>query len=439
MSKGKTRVQSTRAMLAVAAGALALHGAGALAQTSNDEMKAEIAAQKARLEALERKLQETDAKASRAATAPANSEPAATAAAAMKLPEFPSYLQPYLLIDTSLGYVSNASANGNSRINYQVPWFSGSRWGFRGTLPTDVGVNVIYKLEGEYVTTTGELDTANVLFNRDAWAGFESAALGKITFGRQNTLARDFSQNYGDPYGTANVTLEEGGWTNTNNFKQLIFYAGSPTSTRYDRGLVWKKHFAGGWTVGAGHQFTNQSTTTAKNTSSAIGVGFNGGLYNISGFINEANNNNMTQRSYSIGGNYQVMPQLRLYTGYFHYTAEQGNQPSRSDNAYTFSGRYAMSAQVDFQLGYQVMKASNAALSSSGATLNAFADGSTATAVGSGSKKTLYASAFYHLSKYAEVYIAGDYMKLSDQYVVAATNGFKNQKELVIGLRLKTF
>ena len=48
-------------------------------------------------------------------------------------------------------------------------------------------------------------------------------------------------------------------------------------------------------------------------------------------------------------------------------------------------------------------------------------------------------TAIYHLSKQAELCIAGNYMKLTDQGVIAATNGFKNQKERVVGVRFKTY
>src|SRR5258707_25635 len=112
--------------------------------------------------------------------------------------------------------------------------------------------NIIFKLESEFDYQTGEEDTPGVLFNRDAWIGFQSEALGKLTFGRQNALARDFTGIYGDPYTSARVTLEEGGYTNVNNFKQLIFYAASATGTRYDRGMVWKKDF-GGFVAGVGY------------------------------------------------------------------------------------------------------------------------------------------------------------------------------------------
>ena len=91
-----------------------------------------------------------------------------------------------------------------SLTNFGTPWFSGSRWGITGRHSIfDDRAGVIFKLESEFDYQTGEEDTPGVLFNRDAWIGFQSEELGKITFGRQNALARDFTGIYGDPYTSA--------------------------------------------------------------------------------------------------------------------------------------------------------------------------------------------------------------------------------------------
>ena len=121
----------------------------------------------------------------------------------------------YGLLDVTLSTANNIDAVGHRRTNFQKPWFSGPRWGVVGSraLP-DGAPNLIFKLEGEYLLDTGEEDTPGVLFNRDAWVGFQGETMGKLTFGRQNTLARDFSHIYGDPYtASGQVTLDEGGWT----------------------------------------------------------------------------------------------------------------------------------------------------------------------------------------------------------------------------------
>jgi len=77
--------------------------------------------------------------------------------------------------------------------------------------------------------------------------------MGKLTFGRQNALGRDpaGSASYGDPYGGAKASTEEGGYSNNNNFKQLIFYAGCANGTRVNNGVTWKKAFSNGLVGGA--------------------------------------------------------------------------------------------------------------------------------------------------------------------------------------------
>ena len=341
----------------------------------------------------------------------------------------------YGLIDATIGTKNHATADGGKLTGVQTAWFSGNRLGFTGTEDLGGGLAAIFKLESEYLIGTGEMDTPGVIFNRDAWVGLRSKELGQLTIGRQNTLPRDFAQIYGDPYGS-NLGLGEGGFTNNNNFKQIIFYAGSATSTRYDNGLVWKRVFDNGVVAGAGYQFGEVAGSFAKNTTKAAAIGYNGTDFLVSGFVNQANVNNFIHKSYSVGGSY-LLPTVRLNAGYFHYTAEQGVLGGRTDNAYTVSGKYTPSGLMDFELGYQIMKTANGAINKGGSTINAFVDGSTAPIAGTGKKSTIYGSAFYHLSKRTELYVAADYMKLADGYKVAGTNGFGRQSELAVGMRTR--
>ena len=41
------------------------------------------------------------------------------------------------------------------------------------------------------------MDTPGVLFDRDAWVGIENETIGKLTFGRQNAIARDPAMSKG--------------------------------------------------------------------------------------------------------------------------------------------------------------------------------------------------------------------------------------------------
>ena len=209
----------------------------------------------------------------------------------------------YGLIDVTITHVSHANAAGDARTSYQpAPWFSGSRWGLTGKRDLGMdGLRAVFRLESEFVTNTAEEDAAGILFGRDAWAGFESDALGKLSFDRQNALGRDIAAGYLDPYGAAKASTNEGGGTNTNNFKQMIFYAGSATGTRYDRGLVWKKAFDNGLVGGLGYQFGGVAGSFSTGSTKTAALGYNLGPFNEAGFVNSANVGNLKHNAYSMG------------------------------------------------------------------------------------------------------------------------------------------
>ena len=229
------------------------------------DLKAEIAAQKqaaaeqkARLDALEQKLSTVQQPQAAVASGDAGSSASSGNGVSFKQGEglnikgSAGSLTLYGLIDVSYVHSTNADKSGHSVTSPRVAWFSGNRWGLTGRRPLgSTGLDAIFRLESEFESQTGDMDTPGVLFNRDAWAGVESQSFGKLTLGRQNAIARDpvASGIYGDPYGSAAPTLEEGGYTNNNNFKQLVFYAGSATGTRIDNGVVWKKNLTTVWSL----------------------------------------------------------------------------------------------------------------------------------------------------------------------------------------------
>jgi predicted porin len=351
----------------------------------------------------------------------------------------------YGLIDLTLVSKNNASALGDRLTNIDTPWFSGARWGMIGSRSLPGGApSVIFKLEGEYVMNTGKFDTDNTIFNRDAWVGFYGDNFGKLTLGRQNTLARDFSGNWGDPYtADGEVTYEERGWTNTNNFKQLIFYAGSPTSTRWDRGVVYKKAF-GPIMAGVGHQFPNGGTGNDpvpgkfnQNHSNSLGLAWNGGQINASGFFNQSDVFGFKHKSTGIGANAGVGPMVRVYAGWMHYTAEQPAPFSnRKDNAWTLSARLAPPGKLDYELGYVHFKAESAG-ATGGFIRNPYASTASITSVQTGTKGTIYGSVFYHFDRSTEVYLVADRMKTKDGWADPRSFGKPDQNEFGIGIRTR--
>ncbi len=352
-----------------------------------------------------------------------------------------SNVQLYGLMDLSVPtYRTHADANGKHFIGMGnpdgEPWFSGSRWGLKGAEDIGGGSKIIFRLESEFVVANGNMEDPGQIFDRDAWVGIENPTIGQLTAGYQNTIARDAAAIYGDAYGSAQLRYEEGGWTNSNNFKQMIFYAASPTGTRYSNGLAWKKLFSNGIFASAGYQFSN-STQFANGSAYQLALGYNGGPFNVSGFYNHVNHAGFTNQTWSIGGNY-TFGIFRFNTGYFHYLGDQHALGDRRDDAWTVSLKVAPKGALDYELGYQQMRVHNAAYNTDGFIPNAnTATPDLTTGVHNGFKETLYGSVFYHLSKRTELYFAGDYMRLHGGYTVSTTFGAKNQLELTTGIRTR--
>ena len=459
-----------------------------------DDLKAEISAQKAaaaaqqaRLDALEQRLNAVTAA---PAAAPAKN-PAVVSKAmttdqnGVALIEAPSgvalyddgntSLHIYGLIEATTSHANHQTTSGGSTSGFQVAWFSGNRLGFDADHALAVGdsiglpgLKVISKLETEFELPTGDMDTANVFFNRDAWMGFYSDDLGKLTFGRQNTLTRDFTETWGDAYGTADVVLKEGGYSNVNNFKQFIFYSGSANGTRMNSSIVWKKKFGdhivaglayafgsqggggsgdvgnGGATPGDFTKGTTQEASIALN-SVQVGPGLMSG--NLS--FDRANVNDLIHQSELIGGNYRIGI-VRVNAGYAHYTAEQGLANAagkRTDNSWTVSMSLLPTPKNEFALGFNEMKGHNAGFNGGGNILNPFGNTADVTAVADGSKKVFFGSYMYHVDRQLDLYLAADHFKVDGAWVLGDAQGngdhfgsgraYKGNTEVAVGARYK--
>ncbi len=432
--------------------ALAAAASPAMADTAAD-LKAEIAAQRAQLEAQRVRLEALERKLEAASQAPAAAAPAAGAGAGFAMhgalggpgEGYTFYLTPadavtlYGLLDLTVVDRNHANAAGDRSFNMEIGWWSGSRWGITGHHALANGDRVVFKLESEFEIPTGSEDTPGVLFNRDAWLGYESSSWGKLTLGRQNALPRDFSAIYGDPYTTSRVITDETGYTNNNNFKQLIFYAASPTGTRYDRGVVWKKDF-GGLVAGAAYQFGGVPGDNTEGSARAVALGYNGpgDGFHLAGYYTQFQVSGLEHKDWSVGGNVALGPLFRVYGGYYKDDTEQPAAfGKRKDHAWTVSTKITPHGPFDYEVGYQIIHADNAGVNGAGNVLVPYRDTSGIKGTATGDKKTLYGSVFYHFDRRAELYLASDYAKLTDGYKLGSFNGFANQLEVAAGMRYR--
>jgi len=384
----------------------------------------------------------------------------------------------YGIIEATLSHANHQNGAGNSANGFQVAYFSGNRLGFDmqhgveefGNALGMSDLKVIAKLESEFELPTGGMDTNGVFFNRDAWVGLYSKSLGKLTLGRQNTLTRDFTANWGDPFGGPTVSTNEGGYSNVNNFKQLIFYSAGPNGTRYNSAIEWKKEFDEHLIAGLAYAFGSGGNggssdpgaggsvpgDFAKGTAQAASIAYQnidlgGAKLNLNANFDRANKNDLTHKATLVGGNI-VMGPWRLNAGAIHYTAEQGANNSagtRTDNPWTISLQYRPN-KFEYDIGYQVLKGSHAGMNSSGVTLNPFfgdTSGVTAASTADGKKTSVYGAVRYNVDKRTDIYVAADWFKVSDGWVVgdALGNGQKfgagqsqnAELEVATGIRFK--
>ena len=374
----------------------------------------------------------------------------------------------YALLEATIGNQSNSTASGASAYGLPVSWFSGNRWGIDASQKLSQnpnGLSFIAKLESEYELPSGDMDTPGVLFNRDAWVGIQGKNFGKLTIGRQNTLPRDVANIWADPYIGSQLTTGEGGFTNVNNFKQIIYYASGGNGangqgdTRYDQGIVYKKLFDNGFYVGVGYNFGDANGPGGPNGSgpisgagfnrgstAAAGLGYNGKIAHVSGFYNTTSvldpktigstNNGVQDQSWALGGNLD-WGKYRVNAGYFYYTGGQGAIGRRYDSAWTVSGKLAPNKLIDYELGLQNFYVQNAAVTGAGFVKRPFQDALSATSATSGTRFTAYGSIIVHPVTNLDVYIAADDLLTGRGYLDSRAHGSHHETEVVTGTRYR--
>ncbi len=126
----------------------------------------------------------------------------------------------YGVMDAGLRYSTNAGIDAaknshQGRLSANSGGKDGSRFGLRGSEDLGAGQKAIFNLESGFNVGTGALNSKNdnktfssnsaeaSLFGRQAYVGFEDPKLGKITLGRQFTVAFDTARIF-DPSNVIN-------------------------------------------------------------------------------------------------------------------------------------------------------------------------------------------------------------------------------------------
>lgn len=145
----------------------------------------------------------------------------------------------YGIVDAGLVRESGGVAGTVNKLSSGIG--SVSRLGFRGTEELGNGLSALYQLELGTKIDTGEIDSANTLFNRQAYVGLKSNSLGALTLGRQYTPYYITLSTVADPFATGyagnikNLFPTAGNNTRASN---TVLYT-SPTVQGFSTELAW--------------------------------------------------------------------------------------------------------------------------------------------------------------------------------------------------------
>ena len=143
----------------------------------------------------------------------------------------------YGIVDAGIVHESGGKDGSVTRLGSGIA--SASRFGFRGNEDLGNGLSAVFTLEGAVKVDTGAGGTG--LFDRQAFVGLKSAALGTVTLGRQYTPFYLALSQVADPFGAGysgsakNLIPSVGANTRTSN---TIVYA-SPSFSGFSADVAY--------------------------------------------------------------------------------------------------------------------------------------------------------------------------------------------------------
>lgn len=221
----------------------------------------------------------------------------------------------YGIVDTSIHYVTNANANGNSKLELTNGAVSNSRWGLKGSEDLGGGNKALFVLESGFDPDTGR-GNGGALFNRQSFVGLSNSSMGTITLGRQYNFGFTMGGNF-DPLGVGNY-----------NQNSWPFYG--ITGLRESNMLKYEGKW-NGFYVGLGYGFGEVAGSNSANRYLGAAASYEFGPALLGGFYQQHKDVAGNKQSvWGIGGNYAVGP-AKLFLGYIDSSDATGCVSSSSN------------------------------------------------------------------------------------------------------------
>jgi predicted porin len=157
---------------------------------------------------------------------------AAAAAASIAIPvQAQSNVTLYGSLDAGVAWIDNLNGSATSRVDQGT--MQPDRFGFRGTEDLGGGLKALFHLEGGFATDTGNMVSANRLFNRLSIVGL-AGGFGTVTLGNMPDLVFDYAGKVSNGFQLTNFYLFHPGnldtLANTYQFNNSVRY----TSPAFD-------------------------------------------------------------------------------------------------------------------------------------------------------------------------------------------------------------
>jgi len=333
----------------------------------------------------------------------------------------------YGIADISVRYTNHSDAANNNLYQLTDGAVTQSRWGIKGSEALGNNLKAIFQLENGYSLDTGRLNSANTLFNRQAYVGL-SGDFGAVKFGRQYTEGFNFFGDY-DPLTIGNYTANA--WP---------FFL---TQFRNNNVASYGGKF-GGLDVGASYGFGETPGAFTSNQYWGTRAAYTYGPFGIGGIYQQIRNfAGQKQEMWGAAGKYKIGP-AQIFLGYLGGIDRTGgidnnfmNQSAASQTPLAQAAIVAGSVNNPRKdnLGYiGTTYQLTPALALTGAFYYDYIKNKNGIAGNGGHRYTGVALAEYSLSKRTQVYGTVDYNHLSGG-ATTELPGANNQLGVAAGIR----
>lgn len=284
----------------------------------------------------------------------------------------------YGVLDTSLGYVTNAGGTSAAhRIGFVNSNIQSSGFGLKGKEDLGAGLSAIFNLRNVVVPSTGALAEKDTLFSLESWVGLASNQYGTLTLGRQYDPITDLLEpltadiDFGAPFSTVGNVDNYDALLHINNsikyaspniggftFEGMASLGGVAGSV--SAGSVYAaalSYAGGGLSLAAGYMVNrvnnqvvlNNGIASVTSTTSADGLAYNNPIVQFA--------NIRSNEIARVGGNY-AFGSLIVGAAYsnsrFHQFASDATLSFNSGSAFV---HYATAVQLDLAAGYSFTRA----------------------------------------------------------------------------------